>query len=286
MSGVFTANHVDARPWLATLDPRLKLCWVLSISLVAIVVDQMPALAALGAIACLPLVGLRMTLAAWTALISLVGLTIWTTMLSQGLFYTMEPRTPLIEFVPSFELAGISFGGLRLYREGMSYGLLQSLRFVAGAIAGVSVVLCTSPERLLAALVWLRVPGAVAFVTVSALRSLPLLVDEWLTIRQARRVRTSQRAGWFTSLKDELSALAPLLAISLRRAGVLAQSVSARGFRPGAPRTFYPPLRMTLIEMSVVTLLGLSCSIVATVKTLEWLTMANVVQFSALRGWL
>ena len=73
--------------------------------------------------------------------------------------------------VPSFSILEYVFPGLIFYREGAAYGLLQSSRIVAMTLAGMTVCLSTSPERLLAALAWLRVPSAVSFMAVAALDS-------------------------------------------------------------------------------------------------------------------
>ena len=55
---------------------------------------------------------------------------------------------------------------------------------LAVMLAGLTVCLTTSPEGLLAVLAWLRVPAAISFMTVAALRFLPTFIDEWTTVRR------------------------------------------------------------------------------------------------------
>ena len=116
-------------------------------------------------------------------------LVVWSTVFSQAMFFAGEPRTPVFTLVPELRWGPMAFPGVRLYREGAWYGLLQSSRMVATMLAGLTVCLSTSPERLLAALVWLRMPAALSFMAVAALRLLPVLVDEWSTVRAACLLR-------------------------------------------------------------------------------------------------
>ena len=130
---------------------------------------------------------------------------------------------------------------------------------------------------MLAALVRLRLPAALAFMTSAALRFVPLVLAEVAVVRQARRRRgyrfrvVGPRGDRLGPYRNELGLLLPVIAASLRRAETLAESVTTRGFDPAAPRTFYPPLQMTLREKAIVVLLAIVClAIVAR----PWLTAA------------
>jgi len=73
----------------------------------------------------------------------------WATTLSQALFYSMSPRTPWL-----------ALGPLVVWREGLAYGLVQSIRFAALTVGGLVLVATTPPDRLLTALVRLRCRSA------------------------------------------------------------------------------------------------------------------------------
>jgi energy-coupling factor transport system permease protein len=124
-------------------------------------------------------------------------------------------------------------------------GLDAYCRFVAVGISlllGAALVGWTTPlgeiapavRRLLAPLRLVRAPVDEAAVAVAlCVRSLPLLVDEMRTLVAARRLRpppprpgrsTLQR--WLEELVDLLVAA---LAVSMRRAGELAEAITARG---------------------------------------------------------
>ena len=260
--------HADARgrPWLAGLDPRLKLAWLLAVSTLSVLIDSLPALAALCAAAAVPLVGVKMRPRGWWLAIGLLAATVWATVFSQAVFYPATTETP------RFHLLGVPF-----YAEGAAYGLIQSLRLVAGVSTGLAVCLSTSPERLLAAMVLLRVPLAIGFTTITALRFMPLVLEEVVTVRHARALRGYRfrvfgpRGGLFHSLRMELGLLLPVLASALRRARNLAASVTCRGFNPAGVRTFYPELRFRTGEQVAIVCLLLLCTCVATVKLIDWL---------------
>ena len=54
---------------------------------------------------------------------------VWGTTLSQGLFYGDEPRVALVQLGP-----------VAIWREGVQWGLVQSLRLVAVTLAGLAVI--------------------------------------------------------------------------------------------------------------------------------------------------
>lgn len=197
--------------------------------------DQPASLGLMACITALPFLFIRIE-RRWLggALLAITTL-VWSTALSQGLFYNQEPRVPLAQLGP-----------LTLYREGVLHGLVQSLRLLAMTLGGLALSLSTPPDRLFAALLALRVPFGAAFLAVTALRFAPEVAREWWTVRQARatRGRPLWRRGPVAWLKLEVALLLPVVARSLRRARALAESLDARGFDPVAPRSARRPLVM------------------------------------------
>jgi energy-coupling factor transport system permease protein len=267
-----------ARPWLVEIDPRLKIAWVVGVSIVAVTIDPVlfPELApineltALGALALATAAvayGLRLRSGGWLVILGLLALIAWTTTLTQGFFYPASPASARWTLVDPRDLGGFYFPGLAVTAEGLAHGAVQSLRLLATALAGLTLCLSTSPERILAALVRLRLPAALAFMTMAALRFLPLVIDEVRIVRQARRLRgyrfrlLGPKGDRFGSYRSELLLLLPVVAASLRRAESLAESVTARGFDPRSPRTFYPPLMMRPWEAATTLGIGLACGV-------------------------
>jgi energy-coupling factor transporter transmembrane protein EcfT len=114
----------------------------------------------------------------------------------------------------------------------------------------------------------------VSFMAMTAMRFLPTMLDEWATVRRARRLRGYRPrrrfgpANWYRFSRDELQLLLPILAAALRRATALSTAASSRGFSPTAERTFYPELRMTLAEGLVLGLLVAASVLVSLAKLL------------------
>jgi energy-coupling factor transport system permease protein len=271
----------------ARVDPRLKLAALAWVSLLAVLLDAPAPLAALAVLAAVGAAGIRLTGHGWLVLVGLLALVVWGTLASQALFYADVPRTPLATLLPAWELGDVSVPALRLYREGVTYGLVQSLRLAAMTLAGLAVCLTTSPERLLAALSRVGLPAALAFVVQAALRCLPTVLSEWSLVRQARRLRTVGRAArrprWL-GLRGELAVLVPVLSAALRRSTALATSAAARGFDPAARRTSYPPLVFRWWERCALAALATSAVVLLAVKVLYWLYLNQWHYAPQLRG--
>ncbi|MCA9268376.1 MAG: energy-coupling factor transporter transmembrane protein EcfT [Planctomycetales bacterium] len=268
----------EPRPWLARLDPRVKLVWLVVISIASVLLERTSALVVLCLLSALPLVGMKMRRGNWLLLIGLLLTVAWGTLLSQAIFYAYEPRTTLWQIVPPLAIGAYEFPGVAVYSEGAVYGLAQSTRFLAVTLAGVTTYLSTSPERLLAALGRLRVPVSISFLTVTALRTLPQLLEDWRQLRLARRLRGYKRAsvGWHRRVWDDLRLVDPLLAVSLRRAASLALAVSSRGFDPRASRTYYPAMTLRHWEIGVIVVLLTLAATLFALKVLHWLYVSGV----------
>ena len=118
MSAGFGLFDARGRGWLEMLDPRLKLTWLVVVSLLSVLLDSTAALALLLLFAMLTISGLRIRPRGWVALAGLMLAVAWGTLLSQALFYERVPRTAMLTIIPPGELAGWEFPGLRFYREG------------------------------------------------------------------------------------------------------------------------------------------------------------------------
>lgn len=238
--GAVTGYGAQPIPWPTTgLDPRTRLALVGLVGLLAVCAEGSVALGVLALAAGLAFVRHRpsgRTLGG--AALMLLAIT-WSTVLAQGLFYGDEPRVALV-----------SFGPLTLWRQGVTHGLVQSLRFIAMTLAGFALAASTPPERLFAALRALRVPFGLSFLVVTALRFVPDVASEWQAVRTARARRGHpawRRAPWaWVALETAL--LAPVLARTMRRARALAESLDARGFDPVAPRAVRRPLRFRVVD--------------------------------------
>lgn len=233
------------------MDPRARIALVLCVSTAAICLESPASLAVLTGLCVLPLVAMRVSWTWWRRGLLVAAALVWSTVLSQGLFYAQQPRVPLIELGP-----------LVLWREGVFWGLAQSLRFVSVALAGIALSVSTPPDRLFAAMLRLRVPFGLALMASTAIRLLPRIGSEVLTVRQARAARGRpvwRRSPW-AWLVLEVSLMRPVVARSWRRAQVLAEALDSRGFDPVAPRAVRRPLAFGVSDYAVV-LVGLGTAL-------------------------
>ena len=150
---------------------------------------------------------------------------VWSTVLSQSLFYPLEPRVPLLQLGP-----------LTFWREGALAGLVAATRFVALTLGGLALSLSTPTPVLADTLQRLGAPPALAFLASAAMRFVPTAGEELLSVREAAasRGRPIWARGPLDWLRLELALLRPVISRALRRASALAESLEARGFDPAA----------------------------------------------------
>ncbi|OGL62592.1 MAG: hypothetical protein A3I72_10630 [Candidatus Tectomicrobia bacterium RIFCSPLOWO2_02_FULL_70_19] len=228
-------------------DPRFLAGCLLAIGALAVALDSIPSLGALAA------AGLGWALAArpgWRRLLLLaaaLGLSVWSLMVSQAIFYNQLPRTAILVLAPpDTPVIGTLTGGLAIYREGIWHGAVQSLRLVATLSAGLAAAWTLEPSGLLAAFASLRLPHALAFCATAAIRFLPVTVEEAHVALRAQRMRGLRIGGrgGANALRALLSIARPVLAASIRRAETTALAAASRGYDPARRRTSLRPLRM------------------------------------------
>lgn len=257
-----------------SLDPRTRLLLLACVGLLAVSLDRPTSLAVLCLLCALPLLFLRISAAWWRRGGLAIAAVVWGTVLSQGLFYRDLPRVPLVEL-----------GGIVIWKQGVTWGLVQSLRFVAAILAGIAVATSTPPDRLHAALLRLRVPFALSFLATTALRTVPETARTALAVRAARRQRG--RPAWKRSpwawLRLELAMLRPVVAESLRRARALAEALDSRGFDPVAPRAIARPLRLQRWEIPLIAAALAATAAVLAARILFALYTAELLYLPTLR---
>lgn len=258
------------------MDPRVRLALLACVGVLAICLERPMSLGLLTLLSAAPLLALPPGRAWWGRGVLAALTIVWGTTLSQGLFYGDQPRVALA-----------TLGPLTLWREGVLYGLAQSLRFLSLTLAGAALALSTPPDRLLAALLRLRVPFGLALMASAALRFTPELARELVVVRRARawRGRAAWRRAPWTWLALELSLLRPVVARCWRRAMNLAESLDARGFDPLAPRAVRRPLRMGPGDWLALGLALLLTGTLATMRGFYALYTADLLYVPALR-WL
>jgi len=250
------------------ITPQAKILLVLMVGLLAVVLEHVASLAVLTTltVAAVASSGVDRT---WLRRgIAIMVAIVWSTVFSQALFYGQEPRTPWL-----------AMGPVVFWVEGIEHGLVQSLRLIAVSLAGVSLALSTSPDRLLVALQRLGVPPGVCFLAVTALRFIPTLGREIMDVRTARRSRG--RPAWKRSpwawIRLEVNLLRPTIARTLRRARALSESLDARGYNPHQPRLGCAVEKWSVRDTVVVSLCSMVTLSVVTARCIYLLYTLDLV---------
>ena len=272
------------------LDPRTKIILLAIVSCLVITLDSPVSLSVCFVVS----IGLiALSLPSWhqiRLLILFVVLGTWGLLYSQALFYNEFPRTVIFTLVDKeFPLLGKATGGIHFYREGLLHGAIQSLRFSTTLMLGYFTIWTTQPRDLLLAFVKLRVPYSLAFMVTTALRYIPLIGSEAMTVIQSQRLRGFRylRLNPIQTVSGILNSLRPILTNNIRRAAHLGEAVESRAFSPQAVeecRSSRRELKMQRRDRALIAALLVSSLSVLCLKTLYFLYANGIYYASWLRG--
>ena len=242
------------------LEPRTKILMMLIAGCLVILLDSPTALLVcfLGSLTLI-----AVSIPTWRQiglLCTFLFFTTWGLVYSQAIFYNEFPRTVLFVLVPAdLPLIGKMTGGIRVYREGLFHGIVQSLRFNTTLVIGCFIVWTTQPRDLLLALTQLRVPSTLAFMVTTALHFIPVIANEAATVLRSQRLRGFRylRLNLFATCRGVLNSFRPILAGNIRHATHLSESVESRGFSAEtmAERTSLRTLKMGVWDYGLLTIL-------------------------------
>lgn len=266
-----------------SIDPRAKIIVLIAVSVIAISIDKPKALMGLLVFSLIGYPVAKIPARNIKILLVLLLLLIWGAIYSQALFYQQYPRT-IIFTVFSENSFGLEWDGLHVYREGIEYGAMQSLRFASTTGLALLFYWTTNPNAMLLGMIKLRVPYGLAFMVITSLRFVPLLISESITVFRAQKLKgyaPFKPSNW---LKTIFLSLVPILANCIRRSSKLAVSVEGRAFKPDALRTYLKEdiLKFKSLDRALV---GFSLAAIPILifKLLFWFYVNNIFYLSELR---
>ncbi|MEA2031816.1 MAG: energy-coupling factor transporter transmembrane component T [candidate division Zixibacteria bacterium] len=155
----------------------------------------------------------------------------------------------------------------KVFGFGITIGAVEmagfySLRLILFVSIAFLVTLTSSPSeladafaRILSPLHRLRIPVQdLALILFMAIRFIPVLYEEFITIRNAQIIRGVRFSGSvFSRIKKTVCIIIPVFVSALQRADELALAIGARGYRGDVQRTSYSRMSFGLREWVFVT---------------------------------
>lgn len=150
----------------------------------------------------------------------------------------------------------VSIGLARITIDGFIYGLQQSMRAITALSVAMIIVTTTAPSNLLMGLKKLFLPLELAFMVAISIRTIPLALEQSMTVLNAERSRgldfVPQRTrNPFKAIKEigkamkgVFIAFVPVLISLLRSGRQLALAAEIKAFRSSKKRTDYNQLKM------------------------------------------
>lgn len=268
------------------MDPRTKILILISTVFIAVALDNQKTMFLLFLTVLSGFVLARMPAIKIKTLVLLLVLLIWGTIYSQALFYSQLPRTVIFTIIrPDFPILGwLTGGGLFVYEEGLHHGAVQGLR--SASILSLGLLMCwtTDSRDMLNGLVGLRVPYSVAFMVITAVRFLPIIITEVATVITVQRLRGFDPKKLGSGIiKTLLNILTPTLANCVRRTGTLAVSIQSRAFRANLERTSLKKLRFSDIDKIVVAVCVFAAISIVIMKLVYNMYTSGIYYTSGLR---
>ena len=227
------------------LDPRSKLIWVFSISVLTVLLG-VPVLLVGIFLSTIPFwCILRPSKSKVKAMVTVFGTMIFGFMFSQSVFYYWGTHPDLTLVPESLPVIGYLTGGIHIYSQGVVYGLIQSFRFMAAISAAMVLVASTHPGDLIDGMTRflhigkrsIGMPYEVAFMVSSAVTFAPSLIEETIIVINAMRARGLEIKGFRGKLKAFRYIFFPMVIGVLRTGRRIAIAADARGFRATRNRT-------------------------------------------------
>lgn len=167
-------------------------------------------------------------------------------------FWVIAPETASsIPFIGPFILWATNGRGIIASLHGFLFGLMVALRFVIMFSAGSLIVMTTKPRDIILTFNKLGVPFKITFTTMTALRFLPIILEEWGLIMKAQAARglRFKKLGIRNIMQAFSRSFSTLIINSVRRAKIIALAMETRAFGASKKRTSLTELQMTRTDM-------------------------------------
>ncbi len=151
--------------------------------------------------------------------------------------------------------------GVQVTLNGVLFGLAMGLRVALMVLAAGVWMMTTSPQKLTAGLLRLGLPYKAGVAMTAAIRFVPLLNAERITITEAQQARALDLRGEnpFSRVVKSIAIIGPLFVRSIDVAQGLAQALEARGFAARDGRTSIIQIEITRSDRATLVVLAPAC---------------------------
>jgi len=148
----------------------------------------------------------------------------------------------------------LTIGPITLYRLGLIYAVSMPFRVLVMIGAPLLFFMTTTLSELVLAFARVGIPYRVAFTLGLSGKLVPLLENEFKTIKQAQTARGLEldKGGLVKRVRNYIPVLIPLTFRSLELSDQMSIAMETKGFAMKDERTFYKDIEMKRIDYLVV----------------------------------
>lgn len=196
-------------------------------------------------------------------------------MLVVVLFFSVLSVTYMVLYGEG-ETTIFQWGIIHITEESLMRGGHIMMRGLVMSLFGSLIIFTTKLTDVFYSLMQqLKLSPKFAYSFMAGIRMVPIIFDEYMTLRRTRKVRSALVPAKYTKgLKGFITLIVTLLAQSIRRAFRLGMAMESKGFTDG-PRTYYYETRLSVHDALFVVL-------VAVLIALGFLLGLNVPVFETL----
>ncbi len=242
LNDVTFGQYYPAKSFVHSLDPRLKLLFLIAYIVALFLADTFYGMALCALVLVVTIISARVPFGSVLRSV-------------KGIIFLLAFTSVLNLFFHGGDTVLVHWGVIKITLEGILFTVFLMLRLVFLVLGSAVLTLTTTPvsltdglESLLKPLTFIKFPvHALALIMSIALRFIPTLMDETNRIISAQKARGAnfESGNVFKRIKAIIPVLIPLLISAFRRAEELGDAMDARCYSGSKNRTKYKKLTFT-----------------------------------------
>lgn len=261
-------QYLDTDSPVHRLDPRTKLAWLSLIMMLTMFTSQTSMLFIVLSSVAIPFIVTRFPSSRMRTLFKILCLTAITLIPSQTFFYWgfyygkpvhvwfWVAKPDVMSGVPILGrfVAWVTGGyGICACEEGFLNGITATLKFSAVFLASVLVLMTTRPGDIMLTMNKARIPHKFTFMIMTALRFIPIVVEEFSITMRAQQARGFKlgKTNLLGTMESLLATLRTMILNCVRRAEILSIAMETRAFGVMNTRTSLRGIEMKGIDKAL-----------------------------------